>query len=102
MSVHIHEQVTLPDSKARTGIYKIPLELTSSRMNRCPGQQRGVIKEFSWGRHLPCLQPFYPSGSDYKASETQILETQVFPIGNETTNITSGLLFNGDDQTVHR
>lgn len=72
VSLYIHEPVMLPDSKARTAIYKFPQGVSSSKMNRCPGQERGRIKGFSWGRHLPCLHLFYPSDHDHKASETQL------------------------------
>ena len=79
MSIYTHEQVMLPWLKSKDWYLQVSLEATSSKTNSCPGQQRGRIKEVSWGRHLSCLYPFYPSDGDYKASETQIylLETKL-------------------------
>lgn len=69
---YTHKKVKLPDSKAKIGIYKFPLEVSSSKINRCPRQQREKNKEFSWGRHPDCLPSFCLSDSDYKDSETEI------------------------------
>lgn len=44
VSTYIHEQVKLPDSKAGPEIYNLPLEVSSSKINRHPSQQRRTKK----------------------------------------------------------